>query len=179
MIAINNADNFRDNVKLQLIELLNGKDKYGINLEKGIYNSVLKMAEDRNIVKKWENSYFVELYINKFRTIYNNLQNNNVKDLIINKSIKPHGLAFMTHQEMLPTKWSHLIEDLNIKNINKYTPVLEAALDGSEECKKCKARGLSKEEYSKCTYYQLQTRSADEPMTTYYTCINCGSRWKR
>lgn len=30
----------------------------------------------------------------------------------------------------------------------------------------------------KCKYYQLQTRSADEPMTTFVTCINCGNRWK-
>jgi len=37
-------------------------------------------------------------------------------------------------------------------------------------CGKCKQ--------SKTTYYQLQTRSADEPMTTFITCTNCGNRWK-
>ncbi|KAG2296331.1 hypothetical protein Bca52824_043000 [Brassica carinata] len=30
----------------------------------------------------------------------------------------------------------------------------------------------------KCTYYQMQTRSADEPMTTYVTCVNCDNHWK-
>lgn len=30
----------------------------------------------------------------------------------------------------------------------------------------------------KTTYYQMQTRSADEPMTTYVTCVNCNNRWK-
>ena len=29
-----------------------------------------------------------------------------------------------------------------------------------------------------CTYYQLQTRSADEPMTTFVTCLKCGNRWR-
>jgi len=38
------------------------------------------------------------------------------------------------------------------------------------KCGKCKQR--------KCKYYQLQTRSADEPMTTFVTCVNCGNRWK-
>ena len=38
------------------------------------------------------------------------------------------------------------------------------------KCGKCKQR--------KCTYYQLQTRSADEPMTTFVTCVECGNRWK-
>ena len=46
---------------------------------------------------------------------------------------------------------------------------LEAATD-EFTCFKCKK--------SRCTYYQLQTRSADEPMTTFVTCINCGNRWK-
>ncbi|KAG8644815.1 transcription elongation factor TFIIS isoform X3 [Manihot esculenta] len=30
----------------------------------------------------------------------------------------------------------------------------------------------------KTTYYQMQTRSADEPMTTYVTCVNCNNHWK-
>lgn len=38
------------------------------------------------------------------------------------------------------------------------------------QCSKCKER--------KCTYYQMQTRSADEPMTTFVTCVNCNNRWK-
>ncbi|KAI8089003.1 transcription elongation factor S-II [Halteromyces radiatus] len=37
-------------------------------------------------------------------------------------------------------------------------------------CGKCKQR--------KCTYFQMQTRSADEPMTTFVTCLSCNNRWK-
>uniref|UniRef100_A0A665VN66 Transcription elongation factor n=1 Tax=Echeneis naucrates TaxID=173247 RepID=A0A665VN66_ECHNA len=29
-----------------------------------------------------------------------------------------------------------------------------------------------------CTYTQVQTRSADEPMTTFVYCNSCGNRWK-
>ena len=31
---------------------------------------------------------------------------------------------------------------------------------------------------NQCTYYQLQTRSCDEPMTTFVRCTNCGHNWK-
>ncbi|BGP36215.1 transcription elongation factor TFIIS [Rhodotorula kratochvilovae] len=30
----------------------------------------------------------------------------------------------------------------------------------------------------RCMYYQMQTRSADEPMTTFVTCLACSNRWK-
>ncbi len=30
----------------------------------------------------------------------------------------------------------------------------------------------------RCTYTQLQTRSSDEPMTTFVFCMDCGNRWK-
>ena len=38
------------------------------------------------------------------------------------------------------------------------------------QCGKCKQR--------KTTFFQLQTRSADEPMTTFVTCVVCSNRWK-
>ncbi|CAN0877190.1 Transcription elongation factor TFIIS [Linum grandiflorum] len=38
------------------------------------------------------------------------------------------------------------------------------------KCSRCGQR--------KTTYYQMQTRSADEPMTTYVTCVNCNNHWK-
>lgn len=38
------------------------------------------------------------------------------------------------------------------------------------KCGKCRGR--------RCTYFQMQTRSADEPMTTFVTCVNCGNHWK-
>jgi len=168
MIAISDPNVFRDNVKLQLGEILDNA-KNGDNLERGIYNKVLEEAETRNIIKKWENSYFVLLYVNRFRSVYNNIQNNNIKNLICSKKIRPNELAFMTHQEMLPDKWQTYIDELKIKNQNKYVPKLEASTN-DYTCRKCKS--------NECTHYQLQTRSADEPMTTYVTCIKCGNRWK-
>lgn len=47
---------------------------------------------------------------------------------------------------------------------------MSEAPDGMFTCGKCRSQ--------KTTYYQLQTRSADEPMTTFVTCTNCSKRWK-
>ena len=88
---------------------------------------------------------------------------------IMTKSIKPHEVAFMTHQEIVPEKWTQLLSDKKIREENIYAPKLMASTD-SFTCRKCKSK--------ECSYYQLQTRSADEPMTTFVTCITCGSRWK-
>jgi len=46
----------------------------------------------------------------------------------------------------------------------------EEDYQGMFKCGKCKC--------NKVTYYQMQTRSADEPMTTYFTCLGCGAKWK-
>ncbi len=159
---------FRENIKNVLNDILkNPKD--AINLEKGIYNRTLEIADEKNIVKKWENAYFTQIYIDKMRTIYINLKTPDVLRLITEDKIKPHKLAFMTHQEIRPEKWEQLIADLKIQNQNKYTPKIEASTDNFT-CYKCKSK--------ECSYYQLQTRSADEPMTTFVTCIKCGTRWK-
>ena len=168
MRKIENPQEFRNNIVVKLNELLNDEESCK-NLEKGIYNYSLDHATKLNVLKKWDNSYFVRIYLNRIRTIYMNLKNKTVQDMINNKEIKPHKLAFMTHQEMQPDKWNALIQEKKIRDENKYEPKLEASTDDFT-CWKCKSK--------KCTYYQLQTRSADEPMTTFVSCLDCGNRWK-
>jgi DNA-directed RNA polymerase subunit M/transcription elongation factor TFIIS len=66
-------------------------------------------------------------------------------------------------------KGYNLIEAKIKRDKTKFETNIEAATD-TFQCRKCKSK--------KCTYYQLQTRSADEPMTTFVTCLNCGQRWR-
>ena len=139
------------------------------NLEKGIYNYTLKSCEEKNLIKKWSNNLFVLIYIQKVKSILFNLKNEKIFDDLINKKFKAHEMVFMNHQELQPEKWNDLIEAKKIKDENKFSPKIEASTDDFT-CFKCKS--------NKCTFYQLQTRSADEPMTTFVTCLNCGNRWK-
>ena len=84
MRTIPDANKFRSNVKLLFGEILENVS-HGDNLEKGIYNFTLQHAEERNIIKKWNNSYFTQIYIDRFRTIYNNLKIIEIKELITKK----------------------------------------------------------------------------------------------
>jgi transcription elongation factor S-II len=139
-------------------------------LEKGIYNYSLAASEEKKLIKKWSNEAFVILYIQKLRCVLLNLKHKEIVDKLLCKSFKAHELAFMNHQEVRPDLWTTLIEEKRIKDENKFTPKIEASTDDFI-CGKCKSK--------KCTYYQLQTRSADEPMTTFVTCLDCGNRFKR
>ena len=82
-------ENFRENVCVRLAQILDN-EKRGTNLEKGIYNSSLESADSRNIVKKWDNNLFVNIYIQKLRNIYINLKNPEVL-----KRLKRSNFAFM------------------------------------------------------------------------------------
>ena len=166
---IENPTQFRSNIVLEIDKILqNGKNSS--NLEKGIYNYALKEADQRKVLKKWENSFFVQIYLDRLRSIYNNFKNN--EDIITqlnNNSIKPHTIAFMTHQELCPEKWEKMIAEKCKRDKNKFETNIEASTD-TFTCRKCKS--------NKCTYYLQQTRSADEPMTVFVQCIDCGQRWK-
>jgi DNA-directed RNA polymerase subunit M/transcription elongation factor TFIIS len=176
-MIIKDVESFRQNVRKKLSDKIKDSDKIneddtgkiGLNLEKGIYNRTLQKADEMNIVKKWDNAYFVQLYVDWLKCIIINLDNSDVMNMLTSKKIKPHELAFMTHQDMNPKMWTKIIEDKKNRDKNKYELKIEASTD-LFTCRACKS--------NKCTYTQLQTRSADEPMTTFVTCLECGKRWK-
>lgn len=166
-IKIENPDVFRANIVKKLNNILNNEKNSG-NLEKGIYNYTLKEATQKKIIKKWDNKYFVQIYLDHLRSILNNLNDDILKN-INDGSMKPHLVAFMTHQELCPEKWSQLIEEKSKRDKNKFETKIEAATD-TFTCRKCKSK--------RCTYYAMQTRASDEPMTIFVSCIDCGQRWK-
>jgi transcription elongation factor S-II len=164
---IENPDLFRSNIRKKL-ETIIKDEKNALNLEKGIFNYALKEADQRKVIKKWDNTFFVQIYLNHLRSIMTNLSAEILKQ-IEDGDIKPHQVAFMTHHEMRPEKWAALIDAKSKRDKNKFEVNMAAATD-SFTCRKCKG--------NQCTYYQLQTKSADESMTVYVNCCLCGNKWK-
>ena len=167
MYIIYNPSFFRENVT-QKFNVLTSSNK-GKNIEIGIYNFSIKEASQNFITKQWNNPLFVLIYINRFKTIYFNIKNSTYFQNFIMENYKnPKNIAFISQYEMNPEKWLPYINKLKIQNENTYDKQLQISSEFT--CNKCKSNN--------CSYYQLQTRSADEPMTTFVNCNECGKKWK-
>lgn len=165
---IEDSDTFRSNIRKKMTGFFEN-EKCAANLEKGVYNWALKEATNLRVVKKWDNPFFVIIYLDHLRSVYINLKNEKLVKMVKNGEIKAHEIAFMTHQEMCPDVWDTLIKAKTIRDTNKFEANMEASTD-TFKCRKCFSK--------KCTYMQVQTKSADEPMTIFVTCLDCGARWK-
>ena len=168
------SENIRDVMTNKFFSIV--KDpKISKRIERGIYNFSLEKAEKNKIVKTWDNKLFKQIYVDKCRSIYTNLNSDNyinnkrLLNRLLDKEFKARDLAFMTPQYTFPEKWKNLI-DLKYKRDKVLYETKPEAMTDQFKCSRCKKR--------KCSYFELQTRSADEPMTVFITCINCGKRWK-
>ncbi|CBY20996.1 unnamed protein product [Oikopleura dioica] len=113
-------------------------------------------------------------YRNKIRSRYSNLKdakNPDLRDSVMTGVISPDKLASMKPEEMASKQLQELRKKFTKEAINDHQMAQnEGTQTDMFSCGKCKSK--------KCTYTQLQTRSADEPMTTFVYCMACGNRWK-
>ena len=170
--TLTDDDSIREDNTVESVDGSRVKDSenMSINLEKGIYNYAIKEANSRKIVKKWENPNFAQIYIDRLRSIYINLKNEAILTQLHKKEITPQSVGFMTHQEFKPEHWKPMIDRKMKRDAAKYNVKIEASTD-MFTCKKCKSK--------KCTFFEMQTRSADEAATIFITCLDCGQNMKR
>lgn len=132
------------------------------------------------LAEELEDSIFLEFkntdmrYKNRVRSRVANLKdskNPTLRTNFIAGAISAQQLAKMTPEEMASDEMRKLREKFVKEAIND---AQLATVQGTKtdllKCGKCKKRN--------CTYNQIQTRSADEPMTTFVLCNACGHRWK-
>ncbi|NXT01535.1 TCEA1 protein, partial [Jacana jacana] len=113
-------------------------------------------------------------YKNRVRSRIANLKdakNPNLRKNVLCGNIPPDKFAKMTAEEMASDELKEMRKNLTKEAIREH----QMAKTGGTQtdlftCGKCKKKN--------CTYTQVQTRSADEPMTTFVVCNECGNRWK-
>ncbi len=83
-------------------------------------------------------------------------------------SVAPKDIANMAPQELFPEHWTPILARIEAQR--QHDRKCTGLTTNQFICRRCKK--------NECTYYQSQNRSADEPMNTFITCINCGNQWK-
>jgi transcription elongation factor S-II len=143
------------------------------NLEKCILNYSIERATIMDVQPAWDNHKYSNIYKHKFLSIQNNLKENpNLKRNFTEKKLSSSDLVNMRPEELCPSgHYAKAIEMKIHKEMRKeYLSREIKNQEGFFTCGRCKSK--------KTTYYQLQTRSADEPMTTFVSCLNCDRNWK-
>lgn len=137
-------------------------------------------ADDEELGAQIEEAVFQEFkntdakYKNRVRSRIANLKdakNPNLRRNVLCGNIAPDVFARMTAEEMASDELKEMRKNLTKEAIREH----QMARTGGTQtdlfsCGKCKKKN--------CTYTQVQTRSADEPMTTFVFCNECGNRWK-
>ncbi|RMD39957.1 hypothetical protein DV735_g5167, partial [Chaetothyriales sp. CBS 134920] len=110
-----------------------------------------------------ENSASSDVYKEKIRSLYQNLKNKSnprLREKILDGQISPARFAKMTPEEMKSKQQKAEDQKMEKENANNAMVAKEEkSVSESLECGKCRMRKVS--------YTQAQTRSADEPMTTF------------
>ncbi len=171
----NENDEHRMKMVIKFDQLINDI-KISKNIEKSIYNYIIEVSKNRDIIRSWKNKVFYNLYINKSLSIYINLnkksyiKNDYLFDRIKSNKIDPKNIAKLSVYDIYPDNWKDLMDKKSKMDELKYKLKPEAMTD-QFKCRKCFSRS--------CSYYEVQTRSADEPMTQFITCLQCKNRWKQ
>lgn len=148
-------------------KLINDIEK-AIIIEESLYRYsiyyILNNKLDRELINN--------IYINKFIDIYDNIdensavRNNYLKNAIINNIINIDNIAFLHPKDIFPDKWKYIINKEEMKKHRENNVIYT----DSYKCRKCHKR--------KCSVVPQQTRSMDEPMTLFITCVHCGNQFK-
>lgn len=106
----------------------------------------------------------------KTRT-FNLTGNAELRNLLLAGKLTGEYIASMSTEDMRSSDVKAYLEKVKEDFArDKQMAFKEGARTTEFKCPKCKKRD--------CSYTQAQTRSADEPMTTFCGCNICGHRWK-
>jgi DNA-directed RNA polymerase subunit M/transcription elongation factor TFIIS len=144
-------------------------------LEKAIFNGTIRYAKQYHVALGWSEP-FLDLYRTYAKHLAANfhpgsyVQNTELFQRYKTGQIGIHELANLDAYQLFESRW----KDSFIQQQQREKRQLEgnrAMATDRFTCTRCWKK--------ECTYYEMQTRSADEPMTIFITCLNCGKHWRQ
>lgn len=157
MHTIHRANVFIDHPLRTLVE-----DRFGSEeIEHAILTRCIRDAQKWFIDIDWDTPAFLELYRSRAMGLYQ------VRKLA--DTMTAEEFANTTEMDRHPERWLDLVKQVAERDKALYSKKKTA--NTQMYCSGCKTK-------TNCDYYQMQTRSADEPMTTFVTCLECDKRWK-
>ena len=138
------------------------RDKFDSNeVETAILKKCVADAQEWFIDQTWSNTVFLNLYRNRAIDLYR------YRHLMSRMTVD----EFVTSTPLLqnPERWAEIVQSTSEKEKATHSKKQTASI--FMDCRRCRKK-------TRCDYYQMQTRSADEPMTTFVTCLDCDLRWK-
>jgi DNA-directed RNA polymerase subunit M/transcription elongation factor TFIIS len=146
------------------------------HLEMSIYNATIAEANTRHVTCHWKNTLFVHIYQTKVRHILGNIipstyvQNTKLLSELRSGKYTLDTLCSADTYTICNERWRDFIHRRGQREKRQLEGNKAMATD-QFYCGQCHKR--------ECTYYEMQTRSADEPMTIFITCLNCGKHWRQ
>lgn len=144
-------------------------------VERALWTHTLESCARDRVPRFWQNATFRNRYTTRGLSLEFNLShpdNPALRHRVLRGEVSPRVLVVMGPEDMFPEKYAPIYAKLAARHLQKMAVDVKDAPDGPEDhrCRACKSL--------KTQYYCLQTRSADEPMTVFVSCLGCGKRWK-
>jgi len=130
-------------------------------IEESILNRCVRDAQTWIVDIDWDSPAFCEMYRSRAISLYPHrglVETMGIQEFVNSTPVEQH-----------PKRWKPILMAAMERDKAKYNRKATANIELF--CRSCKRK-------SKCNYYLMQTRSADEPMTMFVTCLECDTKWK-
>lgn len=150
-----------------------GDELLGSRVESALWNVVIQSFAAHE--RYWGNPKLKYRYTTKVLSIAYNVRHPKNPELgqrVRDGELLPKSLVRILPYEMFPALWQPVFERLAHRALRRQLTLdIDKVPDGMLQCGACKSK--------KTTFTEMQTRSADEPMTVFALCLNCGRRWRQ
>lgn len=159
-----------------LEERLGECEKNVEDIERGCLNAAIDRLRERGLTPAWGSIVFQETYLERARSALAHLDPNGyVNNATLQERVRSGEIALrdvpsLPAERLMPDLYKPIVERDMLRTQNAFEMKKHVPTTDVFRCGKCKK--------NRCTYYELQTRSADEPLTTFVRCLECGHSWK-